>query len=121
MLSVLGAEAMILVDDMSPCLPNRNWRYRENCHLFCDGDLQELHAFAVALGLRLEWFQNGAALPHYDLTRRKREQAVRAGAVPVDRQRLVRWVRIWRAVKKANMSPERLHRAVQTLYARGWA
>jgi len=49
------------------------------CHLTGD-DLHELHEFAAKLGLRPEWFQDGR-IPHYDLTRGKRQQAIDAGAV----------------------------------------
>lgn len=45
---------------------------------------EELHAFAVTLGLRRTWFQSKPGRPehdHYDLTRGKREQAIRLGAV----------------------------------------
>lgn len=53
-----------------------------SCHLTCDGDVEELHAFAEKLGLRREWFQRGR-VPHYDLTPRKREVALGLGAVVV--------------------------------------
>lgn len=45
-------------------------------------DLDELHAMAKKIGLRREWFQD-KRFPHYDLQRRKREQAIAAGAVPI--------------------------------------
>jgi hypothetical protein len=87
---------MIFVDAMSRCMRTRTWRHRENCHLFCDGDLQELHAFAVRLGLRLMWFQGKGDLPHYDLTANKRALAVSLGAVEADRKTTVDWIRRWR-------------------------
>ena len=70
---------------MVACLPNHRWRWREACHLF-PGDrtaagLGELHALARRIGLRLEWYQERARLPHYDLTRGMRARAVAAGAV----------------------------------------
>jgi len=49
------------------------------CHLICDGDLEELHRFAQHIGLKREWFQR-SRVPHYDLTPRKRAQAIAAGA-----------------------------------------
>jgi hypothetical protein len=54
-------------------------------HLFCDGDLAELHAFAALIGLRRAWFQGPPEhrRPHYDVTARRRERAIRAGAVAV--------------------------------------
>jgi hypothetical protein len=54
-------------------------------HLFCDGELAELHAFAARIGLRRAWFQGPPAhrFPHYDVTANKRAQAIRAGATEV--------------------------------------
>lgn len=50
-------------------------------HLFAT-DLNALHSFAKKIGLRREWYQVGASgFPHYDLTRSKREAALKAGAV----------------------------------------
>jgi Protein of unknown function (DUF4031) len=55
---------------------------RESCHLTIDGqDLKPLHAFAASIGLKREWFQPHPLAPHYDLTPRRREAALRAGAV----------------------------------------
>jgi hypothetical protein len=50
-----------------------------SCHLTAD-TLQELHDFAKRLGMRREWFQP-RSWPHYDLTPRRREEALRLGAV----------------------------------------
>lgn len=54
-----------------------------SCHLVTDGPLEELHAFAGRIGIRRAWFQGGK-YPHYDLTGRRREAAVRLGAVELD-------------------------------------
>lgn len=54
---------------------------RGSCHLTTDGELDELHVFAHAIGLLREWFQDHASAPHYDLTPRKRERALAVGAV----------------------------------------
>lgn len=56
---------------------------KSSCHLTCDGDLAELHAFAKKIGLRREWFQDRLSGAHYDLTARRRAAAVAAGAVEV--------------------------------------
>jgi len=42
--------------------------------------LEELHAMAVQIGMKREWFQNKPRLPHYDLTPRRRRGAVLFGA-----------------------------------------
>lgn len=68
---------------------------RASCHLMISGvdvtnaeALEPLHAFAQRIGLRREWFQPGpASAPHYDLTARKRSQAIAAGAVEIDDER----------------------------------
>jgi hypothetical protein len=57
-----------------------------SCHLTADS-VEELHAFAAAIGLRLEWFQDGR-IPHYDLTESRRTRALELGAsfVPAKEQ-----------------------------------
>lgn len=50
-----------------------------SCHLTAD-TLDELHAFAAKIGMRRSWFQNHKLCPHYDLTPRRRAEAVRLGA-----------------------------------------
>ena len=56
------------------------WPYREFCHLTAD-TLTELHEMADKIGLKRSWFQPHRSYPHYDLTKNKRAQAVKAGAV----------------------------------------
>lgn len=60
------------------------WPYRFAAHLFADS-VEELHAFSESIGLRREWFQNHKRLPHYDVTANKRREAIKAGAVEVDK------------------------------------
>lgn len=79
---------MIYVDDLTACIPNKKWRYEWSCHLFSDSSVEELHKFAKKLGLRKSWFQD-STLPHYDLTKNKRGVAMRAGATPCSRQKLI--------------------------------
>jgi hypothetical protein len=62
--------------------------------MFCDGDLEELHAFAARIGLKRAWFQNHARCAHYDLTPGRREAAVGKGAVEVSPREAVE---IWSA------------------------
>jgi hypothetical protein len=55
-------------------------------HLQAD-TVEELHAFAAKLGLRRAWFQSKTGRPemdHYDLTKGKRFQALKLGAVDED-------------------------------------
>lgn len=62
----------------------RHYRSRWS-HLFCDGDLDELHAFAARIGTRRTWFQDWPAhrYPHHDVVANRRLQAIRAGATAV--------------------------------------
>ena len=82
----------VYVDPCRPCLSTKGWRYRESCHLVADSE-EELHLFSKALGLKRGWFQD-SSIPHYDLTRKKREAAVKLGAREVSSRWLMEWRRI---------------------------
>lgn len=85
---------MICVDSMWSCAPNSGWQWHESCHLFdTAGDTEALHEFASDLGLEQRWFQDTVDFPHYDLTRSKRELAVRSGAKEVSRRVMVSLIR----------------------------
>lgn len=72
-----------MVDDIV-CWPNAWGPFiGGSCHLTTDGPLNELHAFATKIGLRRAWFQDHPRMAHYDLTRGRRDAAIRAGAVYV--------------------------------------
>jgi hypothetical protein len=66
------------------------------CHLVTDGDLQELHDFAMRIGLPRHRFQNHPRHPHYDLFASARMMAVDAGAVEVSTAQLARILRVFR-------------------------
>lgn len=67
----------------------------QSCHMFTDTvELDELHRIALAIGMRLSWFQDKKSCPHYDLTPSRRAAAIAAGAVEMDRRGSVA---IWRA------------------------
>lgn len=83
---------MVYVDELTPCLPNARWKWRSAAHLYADAE-GELHKFAVALGLKLGWFQRHTRLPHYDLTAGKRQQAIRLGAVSHTNREMVVFMR----------------------------
>lgn len=65
---------------------------KQSCHLSTDGPLEELHAFALGIGLRRAWFQEHPLMPHYDLVPARREAALAAGAVfvPIREQVIAR-------------------------------
>lgn len=75
------------------------------CHLFTDGPLEELHTLAAGIGMKRSWFQADADVGHYDLTPSKREAALGAGALEVDRRRAME---IWRATREAAARKARL-------------
>ena len=87
----------IYVDEIIPCAPNRKWRWSVVCHMVSP-DTDELHAFALRLGLKRSWFQDAGALPHYDLTPGMRARAVALGAIEVGREN---WLEIFRPIRAA--------------------
>ena len=64
----------------------------DGVHLISDRSLEELHAFALDIGLKRCWFQGGKRRhPHYDLTtRRKLYLAFDHGATLVTTAELVK-------------------------------
>lgn len=58
------------------------------CHMYVKpwepGALEALHAMAAKIGMEQRWFQNKPGFPHYDLVPRRREAALRAGAIDSD-------------------------------------
>jgi Protein of unknown function (DUF4031) len=83
------------------------WRGRLWCHLVADS-LDELHAFAAALGLKRSWFQSYASYPHYDLTLNVRDRALKRGAVSVGKAQMLHSARKLKAelaIKRAGSQP----------------
>jgi hypothetical protein len=98
-----GLLGEIYVDALLPWPKTKNWPYGEACHLFTDpGNLDALHRFAASIGLKRQWFQDASSMPHYDLTRTRRAQAVKRGAVEVDRYKTVEVLNHWRESRKQN-------------------
>lgn len=63
------------------------------CHMTAD-TRTELDAMAERIGLRREWIQYpGTWKEHYDVTRTKRREALRAGAVEVQAREHIMWLR----------------------------
>jgi hypothetical protein len=89
----------IYVDSILPCLPNKNWKYKYSCHLIADS-IAELHAFAACLGLKRSWYQAFKAIPHYDLTINKRREAVKIGAISINRIQFTVLVKKYRRTMK---------------------
>jgi hypothetical protein len=57
------------------------------CHMIADTE-DELHAMADKIGLKREWFQGGSK-PHYDVSKGKRIEAIRHGAIEVTVRELI--------------------------------
>ncbi len=68
------------------------WRRGKWSHMTAD-TTDELHAFANKIGLRREWFQDNPDHPHYDVTKSRRQDAIKLGAIPLDRREYVHKVR----------------------------
>jgi len=103
----------VYVDGMkakSPSLKGRQGRYVFS-HLVAD-TLDELHEMATKLGVR-KYFQEHASFPHYDITQSKKAQAIRLGAIEIDRNQLVRFMREYRA--KENEAEPRLTRVIKMM------
>lgn len=79
-------------------LRDYGWRHGPSCHLIADS-IDELMDFALAMGLRREWFQPKST-PHFDLTADGRATAVAMGAIELDRRGLIRKVREIRAKRR---------------------
>ena len=71
------------------------WHGMRMSHLWAD-DVEALHAFAKSIGLRRVWFQD-KSLPHYDVSDSKRDQAILAGAIPLDSEAATTHRRVLRA------------------------
>jgi hypothetical protein len=115
----------VYVDDAHIPATIRNGPARHTstwCHLFADTQ-DELHAFAARLGLRRSWFQPGPARRdgspspywHYDLTARKRQQALRLGA------HAVTWHQSAQIIGDRDARAERARLADQASHAAGLA
>jgi hypothetical protein len=81
----------IYVDDLQRYSPSL--KYKAWCHMWTDGDIEELHRFAESIGLRRGWFQNHPVLQHYDITPTKRSLAIQGGAVPQSMQQLADFIK----------------------------
>lgn len=80
------------------------------CHMWCVGPVDELHALAKKIGLKQEWFQNHKHTPHYDLTPKRREAALKAGAEEFPARQWAIWNRMLRYDEKeaARLQRQRL-------------
>jgi hypothetical protein len=71
----------------------------KSCHMFTNElDLEDLHRIAAMIGCKRTWFQGDKAIPHYDLTLIRRQEAIACGAIAVTRREAVE---IWRRRRAA--------------------
>jgi len=79
----------VYVDPIMSCLPNGKWKWNKVSHMVSDSD-NELHEFALLIGLRRSWFQSkSGSINHYDLTEKRRIVAIQKGAIEIDRRTMV--------------------------------
>jgi len=76
---------MVFVDPLMQTVRSAKWPFPQSCHMVAD-TLVELHRFALSIGLRREWFQDHARVPHYDLNASRRAAALRKGATELTRR-----------------------------------
>lgn len=60
---------------------SNKWPYKYSCHLWADS-LGELLDFAEELGLKQSWLHQSIVVPHFDITKNKRREAINLGAIP---------------------------------------
>jgi hypothetical protein len=58
------------------------------CHMIADTPA-ELRAMAVRIGVAVKWFQAESSMPHFDICKSKRQLALAAGALELDRRAFV--------------------------------
>lgn len=74
---------------MSVYVDDAIWEFRGMlmCHMIGDTE-EELHQLAATIGLQRRWFQQ-KHVRHYDVSKGKRFQAIRHGAIALDRTAFV--------------------------------
>lgn len=87
----------VYIDPLVPVHNMTRWRWETSCHLMADS-VEELHAFALSIGIEQRWFQPRPDFPHYDLHPEHRVLAVEAGAVELGRREFVAKVKELRLV-----------------------
>lgn len=73
----------VYVDQLRSCIPTESWKWMKVSHMFGD-TICELTEFAESLGLRPEWIQSDP--PHFDLSPKKHFDAIRKGAILMNRE-----------------------------------
>lgn len=92
----------VYVDQVQEWGARKGFKWTRSCHMYAD-TVEELHAMADAIGMRREWFQDHARLPHYDLVPARRARAVALGAVEHDRHQMEEFMRRGRGELSGNL------------------
>lgn len=68
---------------------NHGWKLGTSCHMTAD-TLEELHAMADKIGMKRSWLQKSRrGVFHYDLVKKRRQLAVKNGAIELTRNEAV--------------------------------
>jgi hypothetical protein len=66
--------------------------YTDGIHLISDNNLNELHEFAIKIGLKKEWFQDHK-FQHYDIWNSKLNKALENGAIKISSKEIIKKLR----------------------------
>jgi hypothetical protein len=92
----------VYVDPEFRCGRRPGWKWPTSSHMYADSP-EELHAFALKIGLRRTWAsdytQPGSLVLHYDLNATRRAAALAGGAVETDRRHILQFKRSLQARK----------------------
>ena len=77
----------VYIDPLTSWPKSKGWPYDTSCHMIAD-NVKELKLFAIACGLKEEWYQP-KSFPHFDLTEGKRRLAMQRGAIEITFRELV--------------------------------
>ena len=84
-------------------LINHGMKFRSktvpSCHLFTDGSLEELIIFAESIGLKKNWLHK-TSLNHFDLVESKRIEAIKKGAIELNRSEASKKIKELRNLNK---------------------
>jgi hypothetical protein len=86
----------VYVDQLLNHGGSATFRWTHSCHMYAD-TLDELHAMATAIGMKLAWFQDKPSMPHYDLVETRRRKAVKLGAIEHTSREMVSFMQARRA------------------------
>lgn len=66
---------------------NISYRNMIMCHMIAD-TIDELHDMADKIGSKRSWFQKNASFPHYDIPLFRKKEALKHGAILLNRREM---------------------------------